>query len=227
MSSRRRGRPRHPDVLTPTEWSVLDMYRHGLSRKYIAQRRGTSDYAVRYHLRNIAGKLGIAGTRDLRHWPGMPATSPMKPADQRARRHAHMENELSLGPLAQISMLCRSAERTETWYRDVLRLPHVFTFGDLVFFDCSGTRLYIREVPETEFRLSSTLYFAVDDMSTAVRVLEGRGVKFQGAPHMIFKDPETGVEEWFAFFEDPDGNSLSLLSRVGAAGDSGSNAAVT
>ena len=132
-----------------------------------------------------------------------------------------MNNELSLGSLAQISMLCRSADRTESWYRDVLRLRHVFTFGDLVFFDCGGTRLYIREVPETEFRLSSTLYFAVEDMSTAVRVLEGRGVKFQGAPHMIFKDPETGVEEWFAFFEDPDGNSLSLLSRVGAAADSG------
>ena len=62
MSIRTRGRPKHPDVLTPTEWSVLDMYRHGLSRKYLAVRRGTSEYAVRYHLRNIAGKLGAAGT---------------------------------------------------------------------------------------------------------------------------------------------------------------------
>jgi catechol 2,3-dioxygenase-like lactoylglutathione lyase family enzyme len=210
-------------VLTPTEWSVLDMYRHGLSRRYIAQRRGTSEYAVRYHLRNIASKLGIGGTRELRHWPGLPATSPMKPADQRARRHAHMDSELSLGPLAQVSMLCRSAERAEAWYRDVLRLRHVFTFGDLVFFDCGGTRLYIREVPEAEFRLSSTLYFAVDDMASAVQILEGRGVKFQGAPHMIFKDPDTGTEEWFAFFEDPDSNSLSLLARVGAGGDRQSN----
>ena len=138
-----------------------------------------------------------------------------------------MDNDLSLGPLAQISMLCRSADRTENWYRDVLRLPHVFTFGDLVFFDCGGTRLYLREVSEAEFRLSSTLYFAVEDMATAVRVLEDRGVKFQGAPHMIFEDPETGTEEWFAFFEDPDGNSLSLLARVGATGNRESNAPVT
>lgn len=218
MSSRGRGRPRHPDVLTPTEWSVLDMYRHGLSRKYIAARRGTSEYAVRYHLRNIAGKLGIDGTRELRHWPGLPATSPLKTADQRARRHRPMDSELTLGPLAQISMLCRSAEKTEAWYRDVLRLRHVFTFGDLVFFDCGGTRLFIRQVPEEQFRLSSTLYFSVDDMATAVRILEDRGVKFQGAPHMIFKDEETGVEEWFSFFEDPDGNTLSLLARVSPAG---------
>jgi DNA-binding CsgD family transcriptional regulator/catechol 2,3-dioxygenase-like lactoylglutathione lyase family enzyme len=214
MSSRGRGRPRHPDVLTPTEWSVLDMYRHGLSRKYIAQRRGTSEYAVRYHLRNIAGKLGTGGTRELRHWPGLPATSAMKPATQRSRRHGQMNNEVELGPLAQVSMLCRSAERTEAWYRDVLRLRHVFTFGDLVFFDCGGTRLYLRQVLESEFRLSSTLYFAVGDMASAVAALEGRGVGFQGAPHMIFKDPETGTEEWFAFFEDPDGNSLALLARV-------------
>jgi catechol 2,3-dioxygenase-like lactoylglutathione lyase family enzyme/DNA-binding CsgD family transcriptional regulator len=211
---RGRGRPRHPDVLTPTEWSVLDMYRHGLTRKYIAQRRGTSEYAVRYHLRNIAGKLGIAGTRDLRHWPGLPATSPLKRAGQRVGRHRQMDNELQLGPLAQVSMLCRSAEKTEAWYRDVLRLPHVFTFGDLVFFDCGGPRLYFRQVPDEEFRLSSTLYFAVDDMAAAVSTLDGRGVKFLGAPHMIFKDPETGTEEWFAFFEDPDGNSLSLLARI-------------
>ena len=127
-----------------------------------------------------------------------------------------MDTELTLGPLAQISMLCRSAEQAEAWYRDVLRLPHVFTFGDLVFFDCGGTRLFLRQVPEEEFRVSSTLYFAVDDMTSAVSILEGRGVKFLGAPHMIFKDPETGTEEWFSFFEDPDGNSLSLLSRVAA-----------
>lgn len=87
-----------------------------------------------------------------------------------------MNNELALGPLAQVSMLCRSARTTEAWYRDVLRLRHIFTVGDLVFFDCDGTRLYFREVADAEFRLSSTLYFAVPDMSQAVETLRGRGV---------------------------------------------------
>ena len=67
---------------------------------------------------------------------------------------------------------------------------------------------------EDEFRKGSTLYFSVDDMTTAVTTLEGRGVEFLGAPHMIYKDEETGVEEWFAFFDDPDGNTLALLARV-------------
>jgi catechol 2,3-dioxygenase-like lactoylglutathione lyase family enzyme len=128
-----------------------------------------------------------------------------------------MATELRLGELAQVSMLCRSVAATEAWYRDVLGLPHIFTFGTLTFFDMSGTRLYLREVPEKEFRSSSTLYFAVDDINVATDLLKGRGVKFQGAPHMIYKDDATGVEEWFSFFEDPDGNVLALLARVSPA----------
>ncbi len=46
-----------------------------------------------------------------------------------------MASQVNFGPLAQVSMLCRSALTTEAWYRDVLRLPHIFTFGELVFFD--------------------------------------------------------------------------------------------
>ncbi len=125
-----------------------------------------------------------------------------------------MDSNVTLGPLAQVSMLCRSASATEAWYRDVLRLPHIFTFGDLVFFDMAGTRLYFREVPDEEFRKSSTLYFSVDDIARAVSTLEARGIEFMGAPHMLYKDDATGVEEWFSFFEDPDGNTLALLARV-------------
>jgi catechol 2,3-dioxygenase-like lactoylglutathione lyase family enzyme len=193
------------------------MYRHGLSRRLIAARRGTSEYAVRYHLRNISGKLGVDGVRELRNWPGLPTTSPMNGRARRARRYSTMDSAVSLGRLAQVSMLCRSAASTEAWYRDVLRLPHIFTFGDLVFFDMDGTRLYFREVPDDEFRKGSILYFSVDDMTTAVATLRERGVKFLGAPHMIYKDADTGVEEWFAFFDDPDANTLALLARVGAA----------
>lgn len=214
MSNRSRGRPRHPDVLTPTEWSVLDMYRHGMARRAIAWRRGTSEYAVRYHLRNAAAKLGLSATRELRHWHGSPSSSPMSASERRSRRFKPMTSELQLGELAQVSMLCRSAAATEAWYRDVLHLPHIFTFGTLVFFDMAGTRLYFREVSDKEFRPSSTLYFAVTDINAATDLLKGRGVKFQGAPHMIYKDDATGAKEWFSFFEDPDGNTLALLARV-------------
>ena len=193
------------------------MYRHGQARRAIALRRGISEYAVRYHLRNAADKLGLRTTRELRDWHGSPATSPMHASARRARRFGIMANDVQLSELAQVSLLCRSAATTEAWYRDVLRLAHIFTFGPLVFFDLGGTRLYFREVPEKEFRLSSTLYFAVADINSATELLKGRGVKFQGAPHMIYKDDATGVEEWFSFFEDPDANTLALLARVAPA----------
>lgn len=208
MVKRSRGRPPHPDVLTPAEWHVLDSWRHGMTRRTIAARRGISAYGVRYHLRNIAGKLGVGTIAELRHWPGFPAGS------ARATKGSSPMTNLQLGPLGQVSMLTRDGPRTEAWYRDVLRLRHVFTFGDLIFFDCGGTRLFIRQVPDAEWRPSSILYFLVPDITSAHRALTDRGVGFKGAPHLIYEDDGTGTEEWMAFFEDPDGNMLALMSRV-------------
>lgn len=126
-------------------------------------------------------------------------------------------NRLQLGQLGQVSMYARDAAATEAWYRDVLRLPEVFRFGDLVFFDCGGVRLYLHAVGEQRWRPSSVLYFVVDDIRAAHEELAGRGVKFSGAPHMIFKDDASGVEEWMAFFEDPDTNMLAIMARVAPA----------
>jgi DNA-binding CsgD family transcriptional regulator/catechol 2,3-dioxygenase-like lactoylglutathione lyase family enzyme len=209
MAPRVRGRPPHPDVLTPAEWAVLNLWRHGLSMGAIAARRRISRYGARYHLRNIAGKIGVETTQALRQWPGFPATSALV-----ARSDEPMHDTLHVGPIGQVSMQVRSAARAEAWYRDVLGLPHIFTFGDLVFFDCAGTRLYLREVPDDQWRPSSILYFSVPDIQAAHRVLSGLEIHFSGAPNMIFKDDSTGVEEWMAFLDDPDGNTLAIMSRV-------------
>jgi len=126
-----------------------------------------------------------------------------------------MPEPLTLGPLGQVSMYARSAPITEAWYRDVLRLPHIFTFGDLVFFDCGGIRLYIHAVGDEKWRPSSVVYFLVPDIAAAHAELTARGIRFSQAPHMIYKDDETAVEEWMAFFDDPDGNMLAIMARVG------------
>ena len=120
---------------------------------------------------------------------------------------------LRLGPIAQVSMYARDVARTEAFYRDTLGLPHVFTFGDLMFFDMGGVRLYLH-AEEEKWRPSSVLYFLVDDIQAAYKDLQSRGVKFSGAPHLIFTDDTTGVEEWLAFFEDSEGNLLAITSRV-------------
>jgi catechol 2,3-dioxygenase-like lactoylglutathione lyase family enzyme len=192
------------------------MWRHGLSMSYIATRRGISRYAVRYHLRNAAQKLNV-DTAQLRQFPGFPSTSARSSnstSTSKGDDPMTTDPRLSLGPLGQVSMLTKSVSRAEAWYRDVLGLGHVFTFGDLTFFDCGGTRLFIREVSEAEWRPSSILYFLVADIQSAHEELAGRGIPFVGAPHMIFKDDSSGDEEWMAFFEDPDGNILAVMARV-------------
>jgi len=190
---------------------VLDLWRHGLGRAEIARRRGVTALAVRYHLRNVASKLGVASHAALREWPGFPMTSPRKEHPMIAAQ------QLTIGPLGQVSMYAVDAARAEAWYRDVLGLAHVFTFGDLVFFDCGGVRLYIHAVGAAEWRKSSVLYFLVPDIAAAHTTLSARGVHFSGAPHMIYRDDTSGVEEWMAFFDDPDGNTLAIMARVAPA----------
>jgi DNA-binding CsgD family transcriptional regulator/catechol 2,3-dioxygenase-like lactoylglutathione lyase family enzyme len=213
---RRRGRPAHPDVLTPAEWQVLDWIRHGLSRREIAGMRSTSVSAVRYHVSNIAGKVGVAGVPALRGWPGVPATSllAMKPKE---RSEMSSAEPLRLGRLGQVALSVRDIARAETFYGTTLGLPHVFTFGELAFFDMDGVRLYLQRKDEPDWRPGSLLYFVVDDIHGASAVLVERGVAFRGAPHRIHTHDD-GSEEWMAFFDDPDGNQLALMSRVRARG---------
>jgi methylmalonyl-CoA/ethylmalonyl-CoA epimerase len=110
--------------------------------------------------------------------------------------------------------MSKDTARVERFYRDTLGLSHVFTFGDLAFFDAAGVRIYINAKPEKDWRPGSVLYFLVDDIAAAKTELEGRGVLFKGAPHMIFRHDDTGIEEWMTFFEDSEGNLLALTSRV-------------
>lgn len=208
MTARGRGRPAHPDVLTPAEWEVLDWLRHGLSRRRIARRRGTSLDAVKYHLGNIAAKLGVEGTAALRAWPGIPADS--------IRSHEEtpsMTDAPAFRSLGQVSLLALDIARAEAFYRETLRLPHVFTFGDLAFFAVGETRIFLRAVPADEWRPGSILYLTVDEIGTAHAYLGAAGVTFSGAPHRIHTHDD-GTEEWMAFFDDSEGNTLALMSRV-------------
>jgi DNA-binding CsgD family transcriptional regulator/predicted enzyme related to lactoylglutathione lyase len=207
--NRGRGRPPHPDVLTPAEWQVLDSVRHGFRRSEIARRRGTSVDAVKYHLANISGKLGVPG-RDLRHWPGIPVTSPLP---RRRTRIMSSTTSTRLGTLGQISLSIRDVARAEAFYGRTLGLPHVFTFGDLAFFDADGVRLYLHRKDEADWKPSSTLYFLVDDIHATQEALTANGVRFTGAPHVIFTHDD-GTEEWMTFFEDGEGNILALMSRA-------------
>ncbi len=57
--ARRRGRPRHPDILTPREWEVLSLVRRGDSNSQIGRRLGISFAGAKYHVAEIMSKLGV------------------------------------------------------------------------------------------------------------------------------------------------------------------------
>ena len=199
-----RGRPPHDDTLTPMEWTTVEWVRHGLTNRDIAARRGVTLDAVKFHVGNVLGKLGLDNRRQLRRWAGVSAASALKGSDT-------ME-ATPLGPIGQVSRTVGDIAAAEAWYRDVLGLPHLFTFGELAFFDCGGTRLYLQQGEVTP---ESCLYFRVGDIHAAHRDLAGKGAEFISAPHMIHRHAD-GTEEWMAFFNDPDGRTLALMAQAGA-----------
>jgi len=117
--------------------------------------------------------------------------------------------------LAQIARTTKRFDESHAWYRDVLGLPEVYSFGNLAFFDLGGVRLMLTE-EEGALASESILYLRVPDIHSAKEALEGRGVKFINAPHLIHRH-EDGTEEWMAAFEDNEGRPLQLMTQVRSA----------
>jgi predicted enzyme related to lactoylglutathione lyase len=185
--------------------------RHGLSNARIAVRRGISRDAVKFHVRNAVAKLGLRSRAELQRWPGVPKDSAVH------RRVSNKEiamatQSLRLGAVGQIARTVRDIDEAAAWYGEVLRLQHLYTFGKLAFFDLGGTRLLL-SAESGAVSPESILYLRVDDIGAAHAELASRGVEFKGAPHLIHRHAD-GTEEWMAFFTDPEGRLLALMSQV-------------
>ena len=203
---RERGRPPHPDILTPAEWRVVEAVRHGMTNSEIARRRGISLDAVKFHVANILLKLGLTKRAELRRWNGVRRDSNLFATE------TDMDGPLKLGAIGQIARSVKDIAAARTWYGEVLGLDHLYSFGNLAFFDCGGVRLFLSE-GEKEVA-ESLLYFRVGDIRGAHAALETRGVVFTHAPHMIHRH-EDGTEEWMSFFTDNEGRPLAIMAQVG------------
>ncbi len=203
----RPGRPPSTDVLTPSEWEVVHMVRHGMTNRRIALQRGTTVDGVKFHLENIRAKLGLPTRGAIRQWDGLPLTFP------RSTSMPDSQTTVNLGAIGQIAHTVKSLDTVVPFFKDTLGMNHLFTAGQLAFFDCNGTRLMVDALPEAQGHGNSVLYFMVDDIHASQAALTGKGVAFEGEPHKIFTHPD-GTEEWMTFFRDPEGNMLSMMSRV-------------
>jgi len=186
---------------------VVEAVRHGLSNPEIAARRGISLDAVKFHVANILQKLNLDSRAELRRWTGVSRQSVLS-------KEVQMDEALKLGPLGQIARRVKNIQEARRWYGEVLGLPHLYSFGDLAFFDCGGTRLFLSQDAGGELN-ESILYFRVPDIRAAHDSLAAHGVEFINAPHMIHRH-EDGTEEWMAFFKDNDGRPLAIMAQAKA-----------
>jgi extradiol dioxygenase family protein len=118
---------------------------------------------------------------------------------------------LTIGLLGQVSRKVKDIVAARVWYGETLGLKHLYSFGDLAFFDLGGTRLFLSQDANADG--DSILYFQVPDVRAAHTVLAVRGIEFINAPHMIHRHDD-GTEEWMAFFKDNDGRPLGIMSQA-------------
>jgi predicted enzyme related to lactoylglutathione lyase len=120
---------------------------------------------------------------------------------------------MQISAIGQISVTVHDIERATTFYREVLKLKHLFNFPRMAFFDCGGVRLMLA-IPATPAldHLSSIIYFKVADIQAGYNELIAKGVHFEAPPNLVA--PMQTYDLWLAEFRDSEGNILSLMSEV-------------
>lgn len=115
----------------------------------------------------------------------------------------------------QVAQRIENLDRAIAFYNQVLGGEPIAVFNPpgFAFYNLDGVRLFLDvNAP------ASLIYLEVEDVRESIETLRAQGIKVTEEPHVIFPDP-TGVfdapgDEWLAFVEDSEGNSLGLMSRV-------------
>jgi len=114
--------------------------------------------------------------------------------------------------LGQLARTVNDLSISEDWYRDVLGLTHLFTVPNMAFFQCGEVRIMLTENSNKPLN-DSIIYFSVDNIQAEQDRLTQLGVEFVQSAHKIHQHDD-GREEWMAFFNDPDGRPLGLMSLI-------------
>jgi methylmalonyl-CoA/ethylmalonyl-CoA epimerase len=117
--------------------------------------------------------------------------------------------------LVQVALHADDLDRAAAFYASLLGSPPTGRFDPpgLLFFDLAGTRLLLdRNAP------SALIYLGVDDVHATIDALRDE-VRIVSEPHAIFTHDDdrlgpAGHEEWQAFIEDSEGNTVGLVGFV-------------
>jgi catechol 2,3-dioxygenase-like lactoylglutathione lyase family enzyme len=125
-------------------------------------------------------------------------------------------------PLADarpVAMITTGSRKTaEPFYAETLGLPRKGDDGFAALFDLAGTTLRLTEVPGYTATPYPVLGWEVADMEAAVAALTANGVTmniYEGLgqdARGIWTSPDGACK--VAFFNDPDGNGLSLTQNL-------------
>jgi methylmalonyl-CoA/ethylmalonyl-CoA epimerase len=126
---------------------------------------------------------------------------------------------LAAAKIAQLLIPVDDFERGIGFYSNVLELPLLFSAPpQMAFFDCGGLRLLVGVMPAGQAaQRGSAIYFKVSDIHAVHASLQGQGVQFKAAPHLVNRTATS--ELWLAEFADPFGNQLALMGEVAGTGD--------
>lgn len=130
---------------------------------------------------------------------------------------------LQLAEISQIAVNVQDLARAVAFYRDVLGLQHLFSSGNMAFFDCGGVRLMLGLPDRKEMdHPASILYYRVEDIEVAHGTLTELGVECEAGPLLAHRAADH--ELWLAFFHDTEGNLFALMSERPVGGSSRSDA---
>ena len=124
---------------------------------------------------------------------------------------AESSSQVHLNDIAQIALTVQDLPRALAFYRDVLGMQFLFEAGNMAFFQCGPVRLMIG-ASDKPAGGGSIVYFRVPDIQAAAGFLKVQGVALVQEPHLVARMKSHDL--WLAFLNDPDGNTLGLMSEV-------------
>jgi catechol 2,3-dioxygenase-like lactoylglutathione lyase family enzyme len=123
-------------------------------------------------------------------------------------------NQVRLASAAIVAFAATAKpDEAMAFYRDTLGLTLAYADQFALVFDCRGTTLRVAVVPKVKPAGYTILGWQVADIDAMISALSGAGVEFSRFPGMdhesngVWKSPSGARIAWF---QDPDGNTLSL-----------------
>lgn len=117
---------------------------------------------------------------------------------------------------AVANLAVKNVQAAKKFYEGTLGLKQVDAEGsELIVFKSGNTKLNVYESKEAGTNRATAVTWAVDDVESEVNALKAKGVKFEHYDMPGLKrqgDVHIGGDMKVAWFKDPDGNILNIVS---------------